>query len=285
MVNRSLTAFDPLRQVNGHESSAFYVVFLLLLTKFCGANPSVGSRAIWTSEGPNKAPQLFHPPSFLLVMLLSQYFNNRILQCISLLSQSDPCNIIVVEVYNTLQARHQNPENWFCCCWCITCSSVGVGLMLCAPLKFLLRDPMHAMISHVHFFLPMNLKTWLEITVVFAFEEMWILLGRTGSPEVAESSKTAVVLPNGEETPRCLPSGQDSAHLMQRLLPQVVGLQLEQHTYMRKESWDVTLVLLLVNLVRPLSWMTGHFQIMQMHLFYSLLYYTLKTVWKVCASA
>jgi hypothetical protein len=92
MVTQSLTAFSLLRQVNGHESSAFYVVFLLLLTKFCGANPSVGSRAIWTSERPNRAPQQFHPPSFLLVMFLSQYFNNRTLQCISLLSP----NLILV---------------------------------------------------------------------------------------------------------------------------------------------------------------------------------------------
>jgi hypothetical protein len=44
--------------------------------------------------------------------------------------------------------------------------------MLSVPLKFLLRDPMHAIVSHVHFFLPRNLKTWLEITVVFAFEDM-----------------------------------------------------------------------------------------------------------------
>jgi hypothetical protein len=55
------------------------------------------------------------------------------------------------------------------------------------------------------------------------------VFARTGSPEVAESSEAAVVLPNGEEAPRRLPSGQDPAHLMQRLLPEIVGLQLEQH--------------------------------------------------------
>jgi hypothetical protein len=75
-------------------------------------------------------------------------------------------------------------------------------------------------------------------------EKVWILLARTGSPEVAESSEAAVVLPNGEEAPRRLPSGQDPAHLMQRLLPEIVGLQLEQHAW--KERWDVTLVLFLV---------------------------------------
>jgi hypothetical protein len=68
MVTQSLTAFSLLRQVNGHESSAFYVVFLLLLTKFCGAssqkkkicgaNPSIGSRAIWTSERPNREKKI-----------------------------------------------------------------------------------------------------------------------------------------------------------------------------------------------------------------------------------
>lgn len=54
---------------------------------------------------------------------------------------------------------------------------------------------------------------------VFAVDQVRILLAWTGSPEVAESSEAAVVLPDGEEAPRSLPSGQDPAHLMQRLVP------------------------------------------------------------------
>jgi len=56
-------------------------------------------------------------------------------------------------------------------------------------------------------------------SLLFAVDQVWILLEGTGSPEVAESSEAAVVLPDGEEAPRSLPSGQDPAHLMQRLLP------------------------------------------------------------------
>ena len=57
-----------------------------------------------------------------------------------------------------------------------------------------------------------------------------VLLAGTGSPDGAEGAQAAAVLADGEEAPRRLPSGQDPAHLMQCLLPEIVGLQLEQHT-------------------------------------------------------
>lgn len=55
-------------------------------------------------------------------------------------------------------------------------------------------------------------------------EKSQVLLERTGSPDGAEGAQAAVILADGEEAPRRLPSGQEPPHVVQGLLPQVVRL-------------------------------------------------------------
>lgn len=128
----------------------------------------------------------------------------------------------IVTEFVLLTENLQNPENWlWCCCWWMACS-VPVGLIFSVAMKFLRQDPT-------------PISEW-QVTKQLAndFLVTSVLLARAGGPGGAESAQAPMILSNWQETPSCLPGGQDPPHVMQGLLSQIISLHL--HPF---EQWNV----------------------------------------------